>query len=158
MSLQHLSGLTRLECHTPGFQNIPEGTLLPLRVIDEEVITEGTRTAADGSFRKTSSRRKEKIIQLTAPDGTLHRFHTDPADAALATETRRQPAGRGGSMTVMHWPITTFVQHFGTPIPPGLARPRPADHSLLDLLEAIVNASHQTQDSKTQDPRQEASV
>lgn len=141
--LAYLTGRTRLECHTP-FGDIPVGTLVPLRVWKETILRSTQVTAADATLRQRESTRVEMLIEITGPDGTRHRFHTDPDSIAPAATATRQPAGRAVA-PILHHPIADFVRHFHTPIPPGLARPRPADHSLLDLLEAITAAALQTQ-------------
>jgi hypothetical protein len=145
MSLHHLTGLTRLECHTPGFPGIPAGTVVPLRVWKETILRSAQVTAADGSLRLRESSRAEMLIEITGPDGTRHRFHTDPDSIAPAAISTLQPAGRATAAPIQHHPIATFVAHFHTPIPPGTENPRPKDHALLDLLEAITLAALQVE-------------
>ncbi len=147
----YLTGCSRLECLKPGFEGIEPGTLLPLRVWKEEVIREGTRMASDGSTRKLTSKRREMLIELTAPDGTRHRFHTDPAgiEEALARPTLN-PASRFArpAAPIKHHAIDTFVEFFHVPLPHGVQPlPNPSDHALLDLLEAITAAYHRKYES-----------
>ncbi len=145
MDLAYLTALTCLECQRPGFESIEPGALLPLRVVTEEVIREGERRALDGSLRKTTARRKEMLIELTAPDGTRHHFHTDPADIPTFTDARRQPAGRV-TVPVKHHPIDTFVRFFHVPLPPGVpGLTKPQSHCLLDLLTAITAAAQKSE-------------
>ena len=135
----YLVGRSRLECIKDGFESIPAGASLPLQVTEEKWTAVGRRIAADGTERTWTRTHREYIIQLTGPDGTRHRFLTDPAEASKAPPLRLCPAGINAP--IKHHSIATFVEFFHVPVPSGLENTAPPNHALLDLLEAITEAA-----------------
>lgn len=134
--LDYLTGYSRLATRRPGFEGHPEGTEMQLKVWKET--RERASTTARG--RPLISRQPRMVIELAAPDGIRHRFHTDPESASTASSAARQPAGHIAT-PVRHHSIDTFVRFFHLPAPSGITSPQDADHALLDLLEAIVAAA-----------------
>lgn len=129
-NLSYLPGLTRLECLKDGFESIPAGTILPMRVRLEEYIIRDQPPGAPGVTIKGRSPVSGMTIQLTAPDGTRHIFHTHPDLHAVAPPNPQ----------VRRYPISTFVEFFHIPVPPGLESKSPHSNALLELLEAITTA------------------
>jgi hypothetical protein len=126
------------------FFGVPAGTRMPLSVTKESFVVQGQRTALDGTIRKTTTRRTEYLIRLTAPDRTVHLFHTDPDSIDLSPTPHRGPVGRHANAPTRQHTIQTFVEHFHLPLPKEiqhLAHETPPDHSLLELLETITLAA-----------------
>lgn len=135
--LTYLHGRTALVCLKPGFHGIEEGEKLALRTFVEE-------STQKGGTLVTS--RKVMVVELTTAAGARHQFHADPHDATRSREARRQPAPnpfRPGTtrIPVLHHTIDAFVEFFHVPTMPGAPAPANDGTALMDLVEAIIEAS-----------------